>query len=104
MTTGSARCATRATVPASSCGACRCTPSTPTWLKGEIADLLNATAERKAGSITAAEFLRRFAGDVPWAHVDIAGTAWGLGRAYAKKGGSGFGVRMLVDLAQAHAS
>ena len=72
-------------------------------VKGEIADLVNATAERKAGSITAAEFLRRFAGDVPWAHLDIAGTAWGLGRAYAKKGGSGFGVRLLVDLAEAHA-
>jgi leucyl aminopeptidase len=72
-------------------------------VKGEVADLVNATAERKAGSITAAEFLRRFAGDVPWAHVDVAGTAWGLGRAYAKKGGSGFGVRMLVDLARAHA-
>lgn len=73
-------------------------------VKGEIADLVNATAERKAGSITAAEFLRRFAGDVPWAHVDIAGTAWGLGRAYAKKGGSGFGVRLLVELAEAHAA
>jgi leucyl aminopeptidase len=72
-------------------------------VKGEIADLVNTTAERKAGSITAAEFLRRFAGDVPWAHIDIAGTAWGLGRAYAKKGGSGFGVRLLVDLAEAHA-
>ncbi|MBJ7518082.1 MAG: leucyl aminopeptidase [Solirubrobacteraceae bacterium] len=72
-------------------------------VKGEVADLLNATAERKAGSITAAEFLRHFAGDVPWAHVDIAGTAWGLGRAYARKGGSGFGVRLLVDLAEAHA-
>ncbi len=77
-------------------------PEYADMVKGEIADLVNATAERKAGSITAAEFLRRFAGDVPWAHVDIAGTAWGLGRAYAKKGGSGFGVRMLVDLAETH--
>lgn len=73
-------------------------------VKGEVADLVNATAERKAGSITAAEFLRRFAGDVPWAHIDIAGTAWGLGRAYARKGGSGFGVRLLVDLASSHAT
>lgn len=77
-------------------------PEYAEMVKGEIADLVNATAERKAGSITAAEFLRRFAGDVPWAHVDIAGTAWDLGRAYAKKGGSGFGVRLLVDLAEAH--
>ena len=36
---------------------------------------MNATTDRKAGSITAAEFLARFAGDVPWAHLDIAGTA-----------------------------
>ena len=51
----------------------------------------------------AAEFLKRFVGDVPWAHLDIAGTAWDLGRAYASKGGSGFGVRLLVDLARANA-
>ena len=55
---------------------------------------------RKAGSITAAEFLKRFVGDVPWAHLDIAGTAWDLERPYARKGGAGFGVRLLVDLAQ----
>ena len=38
----------------------------------------------------------RFVGDVPWAHLDIAGTAWDTGRAYAPKGGSGWGVRLLV--------
>ncbi len=79
-------------------------PEYAEMVKGDVADLVNATAERKAGSITAAEFLRRFAGDVPWAHLDIAGTAWGLGRAYARKGGSGFGVRLLVELATAHAA
>ena len=47
----------------------------------------------------AAEFLRRFTGDVPWAHLDIAGTAWDTGKPYAAKGGSGFGVRLLVQLA-----
>lgn len=78
-------------------------PEYADMVKGEVADLVNATAERKAGSITAAEFLRRFAGDTPWAHLDIAGTAWGLGRAYARKGGSGFGVRLLVELATTHA-
>ena len=50
-------------------------------------------------SITAAEFLARFAADTPWAHLDIAGTAWNLGRSYAEKGSSGFGVRLLVELA-----
>jgi leucyl aminopeptidase len=39
---------------------------------------------------------------VPWAHLDIAGTAWDLGRAYAAKGGSGWGVRLLVELARAN--
>jgi leucyl aminopeptidase len=41
---------------------------------------------------------------VPWAHLDIAGTASDNGRAYTPKGGSGFGVRLLVELARAHAS
>jgi leucyl aminopeptidase len=68
-------------------------------VKGQVADLTNAVEGRKAGSITAAEFLRRFAGDVPWAHLDIAGTAWDTGRAYAAKGGSGVAVRLLVELA-----
>ena len=50
------------------------------------------------------EFLARFVGDVPWAHLDIAGTAWDLDRAYARKGGSGFGVRLLVELARTQAA
>ena len=44
-------------------------------IKSDIADMLN-TGGRAAGSITAAMFLKEFAGDLPWAHVDIAGTAW----------------------------
>jgi leucyl aminopeptidase len=69
-------------------------------IKGRYADLDNAPEERKAGSIVGAEFLHRFAGDVPWAHIDIAGVAWNLGRAYAQRGGSGYGVRLLVELAR----
>jgi leucyl aminopeptidase len=68
--------------------------------KGEYADLTNASDQRKASSIYAAEFLRQFVDDRPWVHVDIAGTAWGLNRAYVGKGASGFGVRMLVALAE----
>ncbi len=68
-------------------------------VKGTFADLNNSPALRRAGAITAAEFLHRFAGEVPWAHLDIAGTAWDLGRAYSEKGGAGFGVRLLVELA-----
>jgi leucyl aminopeptidase len=73
-------------------------------LDSETADLMNVNEARKAGSIVAAQFLARFTGDVPWAHLDIAGTAWGLGRPYASKGGSGFGVRLMVALARAHAA
>lgn len=72
-------------------------------IEGRYADIANAVETRLAGSIVAAEFLRRFVGDVPWAHLDIAGTAWDLGRSYATKGGSGWGVRLLVDLARANA-
>jgi leucyl aminopeptidase len=69
-------------------------------MKGTVADLSNLAKKREAGSITAASFLREFVGDTPWAHVDIAGTAWDVNRAYTGKGGSGFGVRLLVQLAR----
>ena len=69
--------------------------------KGKYADLTNASEQRKASSIYAAEFLRQFVADRPWVHVDIAGTAWGMGgRPYVGSGASGFGVRMLVELAR----
>jgi leucyl aminopeptidase len=67
-------------------------------IEGRYADINNAPEARKASSIVAAEFLKRFTGDVPWAHVDIAGTAWDVGRPYTGKVGSGFGVRLLVEL------
>ncbi|CAA9497316.1 MAG: Cytosol aminopeptidase PepA [uncultured Solirubrobacteraceae bacterium] len=73
-------------------------------IKGRYADIVNAVEDRKAQSITAAEFLHRFAGDTPWAHLDIAGVADDNGRAYSPKGGSGFGVRLLVDLARAQSA
>jgi leucyl aminopeptidase len=69
-------------------------------IKGRYADIVNSTSERKAMTITAAEFLHRFTGDVPWAHLDIAGVAWDRGKPYAQRGGSGFGVRTLVELAR----
>jgi leucyl aminopeptidase len=67
-------------------------------VKGKYADLDNAPEGRKASSITAAEFLKSFVGDVPWVHMDIAGTAWGLNRPYVGGGASGFGVRTLIEL------
>jgi leucyl aminopeptidase len=72
--------------------------------KGEYADLTNASEQRKAMSIYAAEFLRQFVDDRPWVHIDIAGTAWGMTRDYVGKGASGFGVRTLVALARRVAS
>jgi leucyl aminopeptidase len=66
-------------------------------LEGRYADLVNS-AGRKAHPIQGATFLRRFAGAVPWAHVDMAGTSHDLGRAYAAKGGSGWGVRLLLEV------
>jgi leucyl aminopeptidase len=68
--------------------------------KGEYADLTNASDQRKASSIYAAEFLRQFVDERPWVHMDIAGTAWGLGRPYVGKGASGYGVRTLIELAR----
>ncbi len=67
--------------------------------KGQFADLTNAAEVRKASSIYAAEFLRQFVDGRPWVHVDIAGTAWGGTRPY-NSGPTGWGVRMLVELAQ----
>jgi leucyl aminopeptidase len=65
-------------------------------VKGRYADLVNSEG-RKAHPIQGASFLKRFVGDVPWAHVDMAGTAHDTGRAYAAKGGTGWGVRLLLE-------
>jgi leucyl aminopeptidase len=69
-------------------------------IKGRYADIANAVEDRKAGSIVAAEFLKRFTADVPWVHLDIAGVAWDRGRAYAAKGGNGYAARTLVEVAR----
>jgi leucyl aminopeptidase len=69
-------------------------------VKGSTADVANMSPPRTGASCTAAEFLHRFTGGVPWAHLDICGTAWDGGRAYAPKGGTGVMVRTLVALAE----
>lgn len=69
-------------------------------IKGPWSDIVNAVEDRKAAPVTAAEFLHRFVGDVPWAHLDIAGVGWDGGRPYAPKGGSGFATRTLVEVAR----
>jgi len=56
---------------------------------------------RTAGSSVGGIFLREFVGDVPWAHLDIAGTAWTEKPGpYLDQGANGFGVRTLVKLAE----
>jgi leucyl aminopeptidase len=68
-------------------------------LESQIADMQNITNDRAAGSITAAQFLQRFVGDTPWAHFDIAGTAWSKkDRPTVPKGATAFGVRLLERL------
>src|SRR5829696_5319184 len=78
-------------------------PAYDEMIKGRYGDIMNAVEGRKAHSITAAAFLARFAGDVPWGHLDIAGVSDGLGRPYAAKDASGWGVRLLVELVRAMA-
>jgi leucyl aminopeptidase len=73
-------------------------------MKGKVADLSNLASKRKAGTISAASFLEEFVGETPWAHIDIAGTAWDVGREYVGNDASGFGVRLLVELARHHSS
>jgi len=68
-------------------------------IKGTYAQLSNVTDRREATALTAAEFLHHFAGDTPWAHIDIAGTGWNGHRPYFDKGGTGFGVRLMVAVA-----
>ncbi len=70
-------------------------------LKSDIADMANAAGTRYGGAISAALFLKAFVGETPWAHLDIAGTAWAdEGKPYQAKGPTGVAVRTLVELAR----
>jgi leucyl aminopeptidase len=67
-------------------------------IRSEIADILNS-AGRPGGAVTAAAFLREFVGDLPWAHLDVAGTAWSETKEnYQPKGATGVALRMLIEL------
>ncbi len=67
-------------------------------LNCQIADIKNITGTRGAGSITAAQFLKRFVGKTNWAHLDIAGVTWSKkGSSFARSGGTGFGVKLLDE-------
>jgi leucyl aminopeptidase len=71
-------------------------------VKSEVADIRNTGGGRQGGAITAAAFLAQFVGEYPWAHLDIAGTAYfdRQTRAYAPRGATGVGVRLLVSALQ----
>ncbi len=72
-------------------------------IEGKFADIKNIGGGRAAGSVTAAQFLQRFVNDVPWAHLDIAGTAMGSpSNEYNQSWASGFGVRLLNQLVADH--
>ncbi|HYB43464.1 MAG TPA: leucyl aminopeptidase, partial [Candidatus Methylomirabilis sp.] len=66
-------------------------------IKSDVADLNNVSSQRGAGAIVAALFMRDFTAGIPWAHLDIAGTAFSeREHALGPKGGTGVGVRTLL--------
>ena len=69
------------------------------FIKGSFADIQNIGSGKGGGSITGAWFIREFAGDTPWIHLDIAGTAWNDdAKAWLAKGPTGVSLRTLVHL------
>ncbi|SLM30308.1 putative cytosol aminopeptidase [Desulfamplus magnetovallimortis] len=67
-------------------------------IESKVADIKN-TGGKSAGTITAAAYLQHFVGDIHWAHIDIAGTAWDFTeKSYIPKGPSGIGVRTFLEL------
>lgn len=78
-------------------------PEYDKMIEGKFADIKNIGSGRAAGSITAAQFLQRFVNDLPWAHLDIAGTAMGSpSNEYNQSWASGYGVRLLNRLVADH--
>jgi leucyl aminopeptidase len=68
-------------------------------IDSEIADLKNIGQPGKAGALVAGLFLQEFVGDIPWAHLDVAGPARAeADDGYVKRGATGVGVRTLVEL------
>jgi leucyl aminopeptidase len=73
------------------------------YVDSAYADMKNASELRQAGAVLAAEFLREFSGEGPWAHIDMAGPGFlerSRGDYYTQRGGTGYGVRLIVELAQ----
>jgi len=73
------------------------------FIKGTVADIQNIGSGKGGGSITGAWFIREFAGDTPWVHLDIAGTAWNDdAKPWLAKGPTGVALRTLVNLAMSY--
>ncbi|HMI50209.1 MAG TPA: leucyl aminopeptidase [Candidatus Saccharimonadales bacterium] len=71
------------------------------FIKGSFADIQNIGSGKGGGSITGAWFIREFAGDTPWIHLDIAGTAWNDdAKPWLAKGPTGTGLRTLIHLVE----
>jgi leucyl aminopeptidase len=73
------------------------------YVDSAYADMKNASELRQAGAVLAAEFLREFTGDGAWAHIDMAGPGFlerSRGDYLTQLGGTGYGVRLIVELAQ----
>jgi leucyl aminopeptidase len=71
------------------------------YVDSTYADMKNSSELRQAGAVLAAEFLREFSGDGPWAHIDMAGPGFlerSRGDYYTQRGGTGYGVRLIVEL------
>lgn len=66
------------------------------FIRGSYGDIRNIS-RRTAGIQTAGAFLKHFGGHASWAHIDIAGTAWGEPRHYTVEGATGVGVRLFVE-------
>jgi leucyl aminopeptidase len=72
------------------------------YVDSAYADMKNSSELRQAGAVLAAEFLREFSGDGPWAHIDMAGPGFlerSRGDYLTQRGGTGYGVRLIVELA-----
>ena len=75
------------------------------FIKGTVADIQNIGSGKGGGSITGAWFIREFAGDTPWVHLDIAGTAWNDdAKPWLAKGPTGVALRTLVQLVMSYSA
>ncbi len=81
-----------------------CTDDYREQIKSSIADIMNTGGSRYGGATAGAMFLKEFAGDTPWIHLDIAGTAWvDEQKPWQSKGPSGIGVRSITEWVRNHA-